>query len=55
MTLSHWYPPAAPIRTIIVVGLLLMFLQFVAEIIRDLYFLKYGKRPHEQEIVEAEI
>ena len=55
MTLSHWYPPAAPMRTIIVIGLLLMFLQFVAEIIRDLYFLKYGKRPHEQEVVEAEI
>ena len=55
MTMSHWYPPAAPMRTIIVIGLILLFLQFLAETIRDIYFLKYGKRPHEQEIVEADI
>jgi hypothetical protein len=30
-------------------------LQFVAETIRDLYFLKYGRRPHEQKILEAEL
>jgi len=55
MTMSHWYPPAAPMRTVIVVGLVLLFLQFVAETIRDLYFLKYGRRPHEQQLIEAEI
>jgi len=55
MTMSHWYPPAAPMRTIIVMGLVLLFLQFVAETIRDIYFLKYGKRPHEQQILEAEV
>jgi TRAP-type mannitol/chloroaromatic compound transport system permease small subunit len=55
MTMSHWYPPAAPLRTIIVIGLILLFLQFVAETIRDIYFLKYGRRPHEQEVIEAEI
>lgn len=55
MIMSHWYPPAAPMRTVIVVGLILLFLQFVAEAIRDIYFLKYGRRPHEQQILEAEI
>jgi len=55
MTMSHWYPPAAPMRTVIVVGLILLFLQFVAETIRDIYFLKYGRRPHEQQVIEAEI
>ncbi len=55
MIMSHWYPPAAPMRTIIVIGLILLFLQFVAETIRDIYFLKYGKRPHEQQILEAEV
>jgi TRAP-type mannitol/chloroaromatic compound transport system permease small subunit len=55
MTMSHWYPPAAPMRTVIVIGLILLFLQFVSETIKDIYFLKFGRRPHEQEIVEAEI
>lgn len=55
MIMSHWYPPAAPMRTIVVIGLILLFLQFVAETIRDIYFLKYGRRPHQQEIIEAEI
>ena len=55
MIMSHWYPPAAPMRTVIITGLILLFLQFVAETIRDIYFLTYGKRPHEQQIIEAEI
>jgi len=55
MIMSHWYPPAALMRTIVVIGLILLFLQFVAETIRDIYFLKYGRRPHEQEVMEAEI
>jgi TRAP-type mannitol/chloroaromatic compound transport system permease small subunit len=55
MTMSHWYPPASPMRTVFVMGLILLFLQFVAETIRDLYFLKYGRRPHEQKILEAEL
>jgi hypothetical protein len=27
----------------------------VAETMRDIYFLKHGIRPHEQEVVEADI
>jgi TRAP-type mannitol/chloroaromatic compound transport system permease small subunit len=55
MIMSHWYPPASPMRTVVLVGLILLFLQFVAETIRDIYFLKYGRRPHEQQIIEAEL
>jgi TRAP-type mannitol/chloroaromatic compound transport system permease small subunit len=55
MIMSHWYPPAAPMRTVIVVSLILLFLQFVAETIRNIYFLKTGKRLQEKETLVAEI
>lgn len=34
---TFWYPPAAPFRTMIVVGLSLFALQSIAQFIRDLY------------------
>jgi len=40
---TFWYPPAAPFRTMIVVGLFLFILQSVAQIIRDLYLLARNK------------
>ena len=40
---STFMPPAAPIRTVIVVGVLLFTLQCVAQFIRDLYFLLRNK------------
>jgi len=52
---SFWYPPAGPMRTILVVGLILLFLQFLAEFIRDIYFLKYGIYLHKQVLEVAEI
>jgi len=35
---SYWYPPAAPFRTAIAVGICLFALQGLAQFIRDLYF-----------------
>ncbi len=35
---SYWYPPAAPFRTAIAVGICLFTLQGLAQFIRDLYF-----------------
>ena len=35
---SYWYPPAAPFRTAIAVGICLFALQGAAQFIRDLYF-----------------
>ncbi len=43
MTKTNWYPPAYPIRTVMVVGLCLLFLQSVAEFIRDLHVLIRNK------------
>ncbi len=40
---TFWYPPAAPFRTIVVVGLLLFALQIVAHLIRDFYLLVRNK------------
>ncbi len=40
---SFWYPPAAPYRTIFALGLLLMILQALAKLIRDVHFLVKGK------------
>ncbi|MFC1931281.1 TRAP transporter small permease subunit [Chloroflexota bacterium] len=33
---SYWYPPAAPIRAVVLLGLFMFFLQSVAQFIRDL-------------------
>jgi len=40
---TFWYPPAAPFRTIVVVGLFLFALQIVAHLIRDFYLLVRNK------------
>ncbi|MGE4299135.1 MAG: TRAP transporter small permease subunit [Desulfovibrionaceae bacterium] len=40
---SFWYPPAAPYRTVFAIGLLLLVLQGVAKLIRDVHFLVRGK------------
>jgi len=39
MDMTFWYPPAGPFRTMVVVGVCLTFLQFLAQFIRDLYIL----------------
>jgi len=36
---SYWYPPAAPFRTVIALGICLFTLQGLAQFIRDSYFL----------------
>lgn len=36
--MMYWYPPLAPIRTILFIGMALFFLQGVATLIRDIYF-----------------
>jgi TRAP-type mannitol/chloroaromatic compound transport system permease small subunit len=43
MFTSFWYPPAAPYRTLFAVGLLLLILQGLARLIRDLHFLIKGE------------
>lgn len=40
---SYWYPPAAPFRTIIFVGICFFALQGLAQFIRDLYFVIRSK------------
>jgi len=40
---SYWYPPAYPIRTVLVLGLSLFALQGMAQFIRDLYVLIRNK------------
>jgi TRAP-type mannitol/chloroaromatic compound transport system permease small subunit len=35
---TYWYPPAAPFRTVIALGICLFFLQGSAQFVRDLYF-----------------
>lgn len=35
---TYWYPPVAPFRTIVMLGFCLLFLQGVAEFVRNLYF-----------------
>jgi TRAP-type mannitol/chloroaromatic compound transport system permease small subunit len=40
---SFWYPPAAPYRTLVAVGLLLLVLQGIARLIRDVNLLMGGR------------
>lgn len=40
---SFWYPPAAPYRTLVAVGLLLLVLQGIARLIRDVNLLAGGR------------
>jgi TRAP-type mannitol/chloroaromatic compound transport system permease small subunit len=42
---ASWYPPAAPFRTLIVIGTCLVLLQFIAQFTRDVYTVKKGQPP----------
>ena len=37
--MTYWYPPLAPVRTLLFIGMALFFLQGLATLIRDMYFL----------------
>ena len=39
---SFWYPPALPIRTVVVIGLCMFFLQGTAEFARDVHLIVKG-------------
>jgi TRAP-type mannitol/chloroaromatic compound transport system permease small subunit len=39
---SFWYPPALPIRTVVVIGLSTFLLQGIADFIRDVYLVAKG-------------
>ena len=41
--LTYWYPPMAPIRTIVFIGLVLFFLQGLATLYRDFYVIVRSK------------
>jgi len=44
LNLTHcWFPPVAPLRTAVAIGILLFLLQGVAQFIRDLYLLIRNK------------
>ena len=43
---AHWYPPAAPFRTIVAVGICFFLLQGLAQFIRDLY-LVIRRKPYD--------
>lgn len=43
MFTSFWYPPAAPYRTIFALGLLLLVLQGLARLVRDIYLVVRGE------------
>lgn len=43
MPITGWYPPAAPLRTVILYGLCLFALQAIVHFIRDTYMLIRGK------------
>jgi TRAP-type mannitol/chloroaromatic compound transport system permease small subunit len=43
LSMSYWYPPAYPIRTVMVIGLLLFALQGSVQFWRDVYLLIKGK------------
>jgi len=40
---SYWYPPAAPFRTVVFIGICFFTLQGLAQFIRDLYFVIRSK------------
>ena len=37
--MTYWYPPLAPVRTLLFIGMAMFFLQGLATLIRDMYFL----------------
>lgn len=43
MVETYWYPPAAPLRTVVAIGICLFAIQGVAQFIRDLYLLIRNK------------
>jgi TRAP-type mannitol/chloroaromatic compound transport system permease small subunit len=43
MPITGWYPPAGPLRTVVLYGLVLFALQAIAHFIRDMYLLIRGK------------
>lgn len=43
MPITGWYPPAGPLRTVILYGLCLFAVQAIAHFIRDTYLLVRGK------------
>ena len=43
MPITGWYPPAGPLRTVVLYGLALFALQAIAHFIRDMYLLIRGK------------
>lgn len=46
MVWSSWYPPTAPIRIVLAIGLALLLLQGGAQFVRDLYIL-IRNRPYD--------
>jgi TRAP-type mannitol/chloroaromatic compound transport system permease small subunit len=44
MFTSFWYPPAWPYRTVFTVGILLLLLQGIANLAKDLHFLMRGEK-----------
>ena len=43
MSLTHWYPPAAPLRTMVVVALCLLVLQGIAQTVRAIQSMRTGE------------
>jgi len=43
MPITGWYPPAGPLRTVVMLGLALFALQGMAQLVRDLYLLIRNK------------
>ena len=43
MSITGWYPPAAPLRTILAVGFILLLLQGVVVFVREFYYLIRNK------------
>lgn len=43
LPITGWYPPLAPLRTVVVIGFIVLALQGMAQLIRDLYFLIRNK------------
>ena len=41
--ITYWYPPMAPIRTIVFIGMVLFMLQGLATLFRDIYLASKGK------------
>ncbi|GAI67772.1 unnamed protein product [marine sediment metagenome] len=41
---SYWYPPAAPFRTVIAIGIALLLLQGLVQFVRDVN-LVMGRKP----------